>query len=98
MAAGPDHAFSDTARLFSMLASAVPVGLAFVDTEMRYRLVNEAFSGFVNRMPGQMIGRPLAEWMPALWPQIEPIVRRALLKGEGTYDHELAQPLPNGEP
>jgi signal transduction histidine kinase len=81
-----------------MLASAVPVGLAFVDLEMRYRLVNEAFAGFVMRSAEQMVGRPLAEFSPVLWPQIEPIVRRALLKGEGTYDCELTQPRAEGEP
>jgi signal transduction histidine kinase len=81
-----------------MLASAVPVGLAFVDLDMRYRLVNEAFAGFSMRSAEQMVGRSLAELSPTLWPQIEPIVRRALLKGEGTYDCELTQPQAGGEP
>ena len=93
MAARPDHSFSDTARLFSMLASAVPVGLAFINLEMRYLVVNEAFAGFVRRTAEQMIGQSLSESVPTLWPQIEPIVRRAMLKGEGTYDYELVQPL-----
>jgi signal transduction histidine kinase len=98
LAAGPDPTFSDTARLFSMLASAVPVGLAFVDLEMRYLLVNEAFAGFANRTPEQMVGRSLSDTIPILWPQIEPLLRRALLKGEGTYDYELALPMAGGEP
>jgi signal transduction histidine kinase len=97
LAAGPDHSFSDTARLFGMLASAVPVGLAFIDLEMRYLLVNEAFAGFANRRAEQLAGRPLSETAPTLWPQIEPIVRRALLKGEGTYDCELTQPVADGD-
>jgi signal transduction histidine kinase len=98
LAAGPDHVFSDTARLFSMLASAVPVGLAFVDLEMRYLLVNAAFAGFMNRTTEQMVGRPLAEAAPASWPEVEPIIRRALTKGEGTYDHQLVQPPAGAEP
>jgi signal transduction histidine kinase len=97
LAAGPDHSFSDTARLFSVLASAVPVGLAFIDLEMRYLLVNAAFAGFVGRPAEQLVGRPLSETVPTSWPLIEPVLRRALLKGEGTYDLDLTQLLAEGE-
>ena len=95
---GPDRSFTDTARLFSMLASAVPVGLAFVDLDMRYLAVNDAFAAFAGRPHSHLIGRPLSETVLPFWPQIEPILRRAMLKGEGTYDYELAQPMPGGEP
>ena len=84
MAAGPDHSFTDTARLFSTLASAVPVGLAFVDLDMRFRIANEAFAGPIGHTPASLASRPLYETVPALWPLIEPILRRAMVSGEGT--------------
>jgi two-component system sensor kinase FixL len=80
-----------------MLASAVPVGLAFIDLELRYLVVNEAFAGFVERAIEQIVGQSLSESVPTLWPQIEPFVRRAMLKGEGTYDCELTRRLPGGD-
>ncbi len=97
MAEKPDQSFTDTARLFSTLASAVPVGLAFVDPDLRLRVVNEAFAGFIGRTPASLTGRALSETVPALWPVIEPIVRRAMRNGEGTYDYELAHTFPGGE-
>jgi len=81
-----------------MLASAAPVGLAFVDLDMRYLAVNEAFAAFAGRPEDRLTGRLLSETVPLFWPQIEPILRRAMLKGEGTYDYELAQTMPGGEP
>jgi signal transduction histidine kinase len=81
-----------------MLASAVPVGLAFIDLEMRYLVVNRAFADFVGRPAEQLVGRPLSETAPTSWALIEPVVRRALLKGEGTYDLDLTQPVAEGEP
>jgi two-component system sensor kinase FixL len=97
LAARPDQSFSDTARLFRLLASAVPVGLAFIDLDMRYLVVNEAFAAMVGRSPAYLAGRPLSDTVvPTLWQQIDPIVRRAMTTGEGTYDYELLQPLPGG--
>src|SRR5579859_3451622 len=90
LAAGPDQSFTDTARLFSTLASAVPVGLAFIDPDMRFRVANEAFAGSIGASPAMLAGRSLPETVPALWPLVEPILLRAMLKGEGTYDYELA--------
>jgi two-component system sensor kinase FixL len=79
-----------------MLASAVPVGLALVDLEMRYRIVNEAFAGSVGCSQSSLVGRPMSETVSVFWPQIEAAVRRAL-NGEGTYDLELTLPLAGGE-
>jgi len=93
---GPDQSFTDTARLFSTLASAVPVGLAFVDPDMRFRVVNEAFAVPIGHTPASLAGRSLAETVPALWPLLEPILRRAM-NGEGTYDYEMAHTFPHDE-
>ncbi len=97
MAEKADQSFTDTARLFSTLASAVPVGLAFVDPDLRFRVVNEAFAGIIGGSSASLTGRALSETVPALWPIIEPIVRKAMRDGEGTYDYELAHTFPGGE-
>ena len=96
MGAGPDQSFTDTARLFSMLASAVPVGLALVDLDMRYRFVNEAFAVSVGCAPSSLMGHSMSETVSVFWPQVQAAVCRAM-KGEATYELDLTLPLASGE-
>ena len=79
-----------------MLASAVPVGLALVDLDMRYRFVNEAFAGSVGCVPSSLMGRPMSETVSVFWPQIQAAVHRAMM-GEATYELDLTLPLASGE-
>ncbi|WP_090561792.1 PAS domain-containing protein [Belnapia rosea] len=65
--------------------AAVPVGLAVVDPEFRYRHINAALAGIDGRPAEAHLGRTVAETVPVLWPQLEPAFRAAL-RGEATID------------
>ena len=65
--------------------AAVPVGLAVVDREFRFRHVNDALAEINGQSAESLIGRTVAEVVPDLWPGLEPIYRAAL-RGEATRD------------
>src|SRR5205814_10652223 len=76
-----------SALLDTMLAKA-PVGLAFLDRELRYRLVNEEMA-VINGVPvGEHLGSTVAEVFPAFPPQLETAVHSVLETGRPMLDTE----------
>jgi signal transduction histidine kinase len=73
------------------LISAARVGLALIDTDLRYLRANQAFAAFSDIPPGGMAGRTVRDSAPGLWPRIEQPLRRALDLGQSTYDYDLIQ-------
>jgi PAS domain S-box-containing protein len=72
----------ESLKLVEALQSAAPVGFAFVDREFRVVRINHALAE-VNGAPAEeQIGRTLAELVPDVWAQLEPIYRRVLETGE----------------
>jgi PAS domain S-box-containing protein len=55
-----------------------PVGLAFLDRNLRYVSVNERIATMKGIPVQEHIGRSVAEVLPGAFPQIEPALRRAL--------------------
>ena len=88
----PDPPLS-AALLDSLLGSA-PVVVAFVDPERRYLAVSTGFHG-VSR--DELIGRPVAQVLPELWPELEPVYARVLERGETVSNVELQYQRP-GQP
>jgi len=76
------------------LHSKAPVGLAFVDREFRYVRVNETLAGINGLSPEAHIGRTVAEVVPDLWPDLEPMYRRVLDTGEAVLDLDFETPAP----
>ncbi|WP_380069626.1 PAS domain-containing protein [Dankookia sp. GCM10030260] len=68
--------------------AAVPVGLAVVDRDFRFRHVNDALARINGQPVGELVGRTVAEILPDLWPALEPVYRAAL-RGEATHDQEF---------
>ena len=74
------------------IADALPMALAYVDTDLRYRFVNQALAEFVNRPRAEMIGRTMAEVLdPLVMADRRPMLDAALA-GErmwfaADYDH-----------
>ena len=60
------------------LYEGAPVGLAFVDPELRYIAVNERLAEMHGLPVAAFVGLPVAEVIPELIEQIEPRFRRAL--------------------
>jgi PAS domain S-box-containing protein len=68
---------------------AAPVGLAFVDPQLRYVGVNDCLAE-INGVPAEAhLGRTIREVLPHLADAIEPMYRQVLLTGEPVLDVEL---------
>jgi PAS domain S-box-containing protein len=74
-----------------------PVGLAFLDREMRYRNLNRRLANMNGRPMEEHLGRTVQEMVPELFPSVEPLIRRAL-DGEAIPGVEVTKPesSPNG--
>jgi two-component system, NtrC family, sensor kinase len=69
-------------------STAAPVGFGFVDRDFRIRRLNETLAA-VNGLPlDEQLGRPVAEVVPDLWPQIEPVYRQVLDTGQPVVNQE----------
>src|SRR5712691_3707993 len=76
----------------SLFANA-PVGLAFVDTDLRYVKVNEAVAAFAGCAVEEYVGRTVREVHPGLADKIEPAMRRVRETGEPIVGEELSGEL-----
>lgn len=68
-----------------------PVGLAFIDREMRYLNLNRRLANMNGRPMEDHLGRTVAEVIPEIYPSIDPYLRRALA-GEAITGVELVLP------
>ncbi|HEU4455222.1 MAG TPA: PAS domain-containing protein [Longimicrobium sp.] len=87
------HAESSRALLDSLFRAA-PIGLAFVDAEMRYLAVNDAMAA-VNGLPAyDHAGRTVREVVPGYADVLEPHLRGVLETGEPVLDWEWSGEVP----
>jgi PAS domain S-box-containing protein len=81
------------ALLDTFLANA-PVGLAFLDQELRYRQINPALAAINGLPPAAHLGRSLHEVLPALAPRLEPLHRQVLETGEPIFNVDICGEKP----
>lgn len=74
-----------------------PVGLCFLDRQMRYVSLNQQLARMNNVAAAEHIGRTVAEVIPEIFPIIEPYIKRAL-DGEPISQVELTKPSRCGSP
>jgi signal transduction histidine kinase len=79
------------ARLESLLQGS-PIGIAFLDHELRYVRINAPLAAIDGRPVSEHIGRSIGEMLPAIAPMVEPILRRILDTGEPVVNLEVAGP------
>jgi PAS domain S-box-containing protein len=94
------------AALLGALFADAPVGLAVLDAELRYVLVNDALAELNGTPSEEHLGRTIAEVLPAEWPALRATLER-VLAGEAVVNAELVvgdrvllttlQPLREGE-
>jgi PAS domain S-box-containing protein len=77
------------AKLESLLAAS-PVGLAFVDRDLRYLRINAALAVLNGRPVEDHIGRTVREVLPAMADNFEPLLRGVMDTGEPVLNLELA--------
>jgi PAS domain S-box-containing protein len=69
-----------------------PVGLAFLDTNLRYVSVNRTLAEMNGVPMEEHLGRAVQDVLPALFPRVEQYIRRAL-SGEATPGIEIVKPM-----
>ncbi|MBL8794445.1 MAG: PAS domain-containing protein, partial [Planctomycetia bacterium] len=75
--------------LLDTLLDKAPVGLAFLDRDFSYVRVNGALAA-INGLPAAAHqGRTVADVVPAVWSQLEPILRGLLVGGEPVVNSEI---------
>jgi PAS domain S-box-containing protein len=82
--------------LLEALQTAAPVGLAFVDRQLRKVKMNQALAKFNGLPVEEQLGRPAAEITPDLWPQLEPVYRTVLDTGQAVLNMEFSRQAPFG--
>jgi two-component system cell cycle sensor histidine kinase/response regulator CckA len=71
-----------------------PVGIAYVNRDCRFIRCNDALAEMNGIPSGEHLGRTVAEVVPDLWPQLEPIYRH-VLSGKGpVLNHEVVGQTP----
>jgi diguanylate cyclase (GGDEF)-like protein/PAS domain S-box-containing protein len=83
--------------LVNALFAHAPVGLAFVDLDLRYVKVNEAVAAFAGCSVEEYVGRTVRDIHPVLADEIEPAMRRVIETGQAIVGEKLSGELP-GEP
>ncbi len=75
-------------KLESLLAAS-PIAIAFLDRELRYIRVNDAFAA-INGMPADAhVGRRFDDVIPGIGPVVTPVLQHVLQTGKPTLDLEV---------
>lgn len=74
-----------------------PVGLAFLDCNLRYLNLNRKLANMNGRPMEEHLGRTVQEVIPEFFPLVEPYIRRAL-KGEEICGVEITRPATSANP
>jgi len=83
------QATAESLALLDTLQRNAPIGIAFLDRDNRFRRVNDELA-VINGLPAPAhLGRTIAETVPGIWPQLEPLYRRALA-GETILKFEMS--------
>jgi diguanylate cyclase (GGDEF)-like protein/PAS domain S-box-containing protein len=83
---------SDTGALLEMLTSKTPLGFAFVDRDLRIVRLNEVLATVNGSTVRDQLGQLVADVIPDLWPQVEPLYRHVLDSGEPVLDVKITGP------
>lgn len=76
------------AKLENLLAAS-PVGIAFLDHDLRYLRTNEALARMNGRSVGDHLGRTVREVLPAEADTLEPLLGHILQTGEPLVDFQI---------
>ncbi|HEY7312421.1 MAG TPA: PAS domain-containing protein [Gemmataceae bacterium] len=80
--------------LLDTLQQNAPVGFAFVDRQFRYVRINDALAAMDGRPAADLLGKTVQEAVPKLWPNLEPLYRRVLERGQPVMNQEVTGETP----
>jgi PAS domain S-box-containing protein len=81
---------AESLTLLETLLSTAPVGFGYVDRDLRLRRMNETLAAVSGVPLEKQLDRTMAEAVPDLWLQIEPVFRRVLETGEAALNQEIS--------
>ncbi len=67
-----------------------PAGFGFLDTELRYRMVNAALATINGTPAADHVGRTSAEILPGMADELDPVIRSVLASGKPVIDLEIS--------
>jgi PAS domain S-box-containing protein len=76
--------------LLESLLEAAPVGIAFMDEQLRYRMINANLAALNGAPVEAHLGRTVSEILPELDSSLEPLLRRVLASGEPVLNMEVS--------
>jgi diguanylate cyclase (GGDEF)-like protein/PAS domain S-box-containing protein len=79
---------AESLTLLETLQATAPVGFGFVDREFRMVRLNETLAAHNGASVADQLGRSVAEAVPELWPQLEPLYRSVLETGQAVLNRE----------
>jgi PAS domain S-box-containing protein len=85
---------SEASVLFDVVGEGAPVGLALVDTDLRFVRINEALAAINGRPRELHLGRRLDEMLPEMASVLVPIYQHVLETGEPVLERELTAEQP----
>lgn len=88
------HVADEKVTVARALLREAPLGFGFVDTDLRFRYLTPRLAAVNGLSVGEHIGRTVAEVLPDLWPQLEPIYRQVLREEHPVRDVEVTGTTP----
>jgi PAS domain S-box-containing protein len=86
----------DSLVLLEALLESAPVGVAFLDGDLRVARINAALANVLGCSVEECTGRSARELSPpGLWPVVEFALRRVIETGEAIHDYEFSGPHAN---
>jgi PAS domain S-box-containing protein len=85
-----NRAKDESLALLDALLASAPVGLAFLDRELRYVRVNDSLAAINGLAREAHIGRPIQEVVPELTPVLQPLRQHVLETGESVVGYEVS--------
>jgi PAS domain S-box-containing protein len=84
-----ERKMAESLTLMEAMQSGAPVGFAFVDTDFRIVQMNQTLAE-VNGSPiEEQVGKTIAEVVPDVWAQMQPVYERVLASGEPEVNLEV---------
>jgi len=83
---------AETSAILTMILNDAPVGIAFVDRDLRVRLINKELASITLSSVEERTGQLVADALPAVWDQIEPNLQHVLDGGLPIMNHEVIGP------
>jgi len=84
-----ERELAESLNLLEALSSTAPVGMIFVDPDLRVRRINETLAALNGAPIEDQIGRPAAELVPEIWPQLEPAYQHVIKTGEALLNQDV---------